>query len=224
MFLNPTDIKFRFRSSGALAYHRGSPEHPHFLLSSGKHSDTYFNCEKLLEVPYVLDQACVQLLRQLCDRGFDLTHVDCVAGPAMGAITIAHDVARHIASLTHMLNCKRAYAEKEDPNQKEPRMVFKRMALESNAGVLLVEDVITTGGTTRRMAEAVAGAGASVLPYVLTLVNRSGEQEVDGREVISLFDLRVSDWEPDECPLCKAGSEALRPKEAGNWRLLTGEE
>ena len=87
--------------------------------------------------------------------------------------------------------------------------------------VLLCEDVITTGGSIRLTAVAVTEAGGIILPFVLALVNRSGLKEIDGRKILALINRPMPTWEPVECPLCKEGSEAFRPKD--NWALLNEE-
>ena len=87
----------------------------------------------------------------------------------------------------------------------------------------MVEDVLTTGGSVDLTAEAVTNAGGVVLPFVIILVNRSGLTEVNGKKIVALIDRPMPMWTPDECPLCKQGSEALRPKGTENWDRLNAE-
>jgi orotate phosphoribosyltransferase len=102
-------------------------------------------------------------------------------------------------------------------------MIFSdvEMALVRGKTVLLCEDVITTGGSVVRAAEAVLRAGGTALPFVCTMVNRSGLTEVDGRTIVQLIEQPMPTWQPGECPHCKLGSEAIRPKKPEiNWAAL----
>jgi orotate phosphoribosyltransferase len=84
--------------------------------------------------------------------------------------------------------------------------------------ILLCEDVLTTGGSVDRAAIATTKAGGIVLPFILALVNRSGLTEVSGKRVVALINRSMPIWEPGDCPLCRQGSEVMRPKE--NWGAL----
>ena len=78
--------------------------------------------------------------------------------------------------------------------------------------------MLTTGGSVDRAATAVTNAGGIVLPFLLVLVNRSSLTEASGKKIVALIDRSMPMWTPDECPLCKDGSEAVRPKD--NWARL----
>jgi orotate phosphoribosyltransferase len=107
------------------------------------HSDGFVNSELVFEDPLCLDEMCADLVELLAVRGAPLHEVDRVVGPAMGAITLAHDVARRIGYWRHW-SCTRAYAEKEVVNGQN-RMVLRRTSISPGESVLLVEDVLTTG-------------------------------------------------------------------------------
>jgi orotate phosphoribosyltransferase len=216
----------RYEERGALWIHDGHPQRPHALLTSGKHSDGFFNSELVMEDPVLLDEACDQLAKLYESYVFSqfgiLVMLDTlpgrVVGPAMGAITLAHDMARHI-SMRQGFPCLRAYVEKEGEG-KNKKMVFKRASIRPGERVLLVEDVLTSGESVELAADAVVRAGGVVLSYVAVLVNRSGLAEVNGKKIVALIDRPMHNWDPDECPLCAAGSEAIRPKELDNWARL----
>ena len=99
-------------------------------------------------------------------------------------------------------------------------MVFsdEELDLLPNQSILLCEDVLTTGGSVDLAATAVTNAGGIVLPFILVLVNRSGLTEANGKKIVALIDRPMPMWTPEECPLCKQGSEAIRPKD--NWMRL----
>lgn len=213
----------RYERMGALWTHKGSPQQPHALLSSGQHSDGFFNSGIVVEDAFTLDHGAADLVRELGVQNGLTMHVGAVVGPAMGAITLAHAIASCVSKIWSNSNhpCLAKYVEKStDPSSQVVSMRFTRNPLAKGTHVLLVEDVITTAGSLGRSAQAVVDAGGIVLPWALALVNRSGRAEIDGRKIVSLINRQMSTWQPEECPLCRAGSEAIRPKEAGNWARL----
>ncbi|MBX4199100.1 hypothetical protein KW800_02375 [Candidatus Parcubacteria bacterium] len=212
-----------FRKMSAFWAHDGDPKRPHALLTtSGMHSNGFFDAEQVLEDATLVSQATQELLNLL--RGHDLDHrvIDCVVGPAMGAVSLAHDLSRHVTNRRGLPVCRNVYAEKEIVNG-EPAMAFKRRSVRKGECVLIVEDVITSGGSVEVMAEAVSRAGALVVPFVASLVNRSGLEEVGGKQIVSLVNYPMPRWKPEECPLCKQNSEAIWPKGLENWQRLNAE-
>ncbi len=229
--MNDTEIDWfeTYQRYEAIWTHGGTG--PHALMSGGEHSSGFFNSERVMEDPLILHDACRQLITSLAGLGVRLDAIDRVIGPAMGAITIAHTLAFWINTLrpagpgTHGVTgrCLRSYAERENADKDSP-MAFKKTEVKEGEIVLLAEDVMTRvkGGTVSRTAEAVTRKGGIILPYVAVLVNRTGESLIEGRQVISLIERSMPKWDPakETCPLCAQGSEALRPKEVGNWARL----
>lgn len=209
----------QYKQKGAFWIHDGNPQRPHALLTSGKHSSGFFNSELVMEDSILLDEACFDLVRLLEREGVTLNEVDRVVGPAMGAITLAHDISRHIGRARDRF-CLRAYTEKETDDDGRKIMTFKKTAIRSGELILAVEDVLTTGGSVELTSRAVWRSGGTLLPFVAVLVNRSGLTEVDGKKIVALIDRPMPMWAPDECPLCKEGSEAIRPKGTENWSRL----
>ncbi|MBL1434489.1 hypothetical protein COB87_002910 [Candidatus Wolfebacteria bacterium] len=208
----------QFKERGALWLHDGNSKRPHALLTSGMHSDGFFNSELVMEDSIFLNNACSYLVELLQQDNLDLSSVDRVVGPAMGAITLANDISRNLG-LRRSRSCLRAYVEKEmDGNKKI--MVFKKTLIRSKERILIVEDVLTTGGSVELTAAAITKAGGTVLPFVAVLVNRSNLTEVGGRKIIALINRPMPMWTPKKCPLCKKGSEAIRPKGTKNWNRL----
>ena len=222
-----------FEDHKALWIHDGNPSRPHAELTSGEHSSGFFNSELVLEWPGLMDQACTDLVDalmiQMIQDGFgsdNRLRIGRVVGPAMGAITLAHDVAR-IFGVKREKPCRRAYAEKDlvsstDPSKKK-RMSFNRTAIEPSESVLMTEDVITSGRSVLVMMEAVERGGGIIVPYLPVLVNRSGETHVGTMKVVALIEHHMPKWQPGECPLCDVGSTALRPKAGENWKKLNAE-
>ncbi len=209
----------RYKEYGALWTHDGNEKRPHALLTSGNHSNAFINSEQVLEDPLFLDDACGDLLTLLIEQGLDIETVDRVVGPAMGAITMAHDMARHIGR-SRSRPCLRAYSEKETHDGVVTHMAFKRTEIAPGERVLVVEDVFNTGGSVERTAQAVIKAGGSVVPFSAILLNRSNHTEFDGRKIVSLIQYPMAIWAPDACPLCAQGSEVLLPKQKENWERL----
>jgi orotate phosphoribosyltransferase len=198
----------QFRQRQALWIYQGEPraEAPHGLMTSGKHSKGYFNSTPIVRDPKLLSVACGTLLHSI---SVDPKDVGEVWGSAMGAIMMAYELAQQIGALS-------GYTEKQEGN-----MVVGRNAIQPGTRVLLVEDVITTGGTTLKTVAALESAGAIVMGEILALVNRSGLTELNGRKIVSLIEQELPLWSAAECPYCRVGSEALRPK-GENWFRLVG--
>jgi orotate phosphoribosyltransferase len=177
---------------------RGALLDGHFLLSSGLHSPRYLQCALVLmdpEVATALGAALADRLRLLLG---DATAAAVVA-PALGGVLVAHEVARG-------LGCRGLFTERQDG-----AMTLRRgFALEEAEPVVVVEDVITTGGSTREVIEAVHGRGARVLAAG-SLVDRSGGTVDLGVPRCSLLELEVPTWPPEACSLCAAGSRPEKP-------------
>lgn len=201
-----TDWKKTFEDYGAIWIHDGSPNQPHALLTSGLHSDGFVNCTMVTQHPTILQSAVSEGLKdQLSD-----VMAEWVIGSAFGAITLAHAIAYH-------LGARAGFTEKDGELMK-----LSRFEIPTADRVLVVEDTISTGGSTKKTIEGIKTSGVEdsrILPYIVSLVNRSGKDELDGRKIRALLTLNIHAWTPAECPLCKIGSQPVRPK--GNWQVLT---
>jgi orotate phosphoribosyltransferase len=202
----------------ALWMHKGNPLQPHAELTSGNHSTGFFNSEIVMQDPMLVADAMDDVRHLMVKAGCTMLMPDRVVGPAMGAITLAHSLALAI-SIARRSPCLRAYTEPVEEGGKK-RMIFKKTNIKAGEYVLLVEDVVTTGTSFGLAEEAVLEKGGIVLPFVVTLVNRSGLIEVNGKKIIALINKPMPMWEPHECPLCKQGSVALRPKLNDHWQRL----
>ena len=166
----------------------------HFILSSGLHSDRYIQCALVLQHPRVAEQLCVELAPKLDELG-----ARTVVAPALGGVIVAHEVAR-------ALGLRALFTERKDG-----QMALRRgFSLEKGEPVLVVEDVITTGKSTRETADCVEDAGGKVVG-IGALVDRSGGNVEFDVPKAALVTLDVKTWDPDDCPLCKAGKPAVKP-------------
>lgn len=209
-----------YKRRNALWIHDGNPKRPHVILRGGEHSAGFFNSELVLQDPILLDHACHNLVAAFTRNDLDLRSIKRVVGPAMGAITVAHDIARHVALRTGNM-CLRGYVQKSKGTDGKPFMFFERTEIEDGERILLVEDVITSGSSVALAALAVERIGGVVLPFLVSIVNRSGLEKVNGHKIIALITDPMPKWAAHDCPLCEQGSEALsNPKTLENWARL----
>ncbi|MFW6074961.1 MAG: orotate phosphoribosyltransferase, partial [Chloroflexota bacterium] len=159
----------------------------HFLLSSGRHSERYVEKFELLKDPLATARACEELIRLLGDDA----DVDLVAGPTTGGILLAYEVARQLA-------VPAAYAERASEGSHERE--FKRGAVPGKGSrVLIVDDILTTGGSVRATLHAVKRCEAEVVG-VAVLVDRSDGSLDLGVPLLGLAVLEIDTWPPNEIP------------------------
>ena len=167
-----------FKSSGALL-------EGHFKLTSGLHSNIYFQCAKVLQYPEHLTEICRNIA-----SAFNGVDIDTVISPAVGGIVVGTEVGRQ-------LGVKTIFAER-----KNGEMVLRRgFTISPDEKVLVVEDVITTGGSVAEVIEVVAKAGGDIVG-VGSVVDRSNGMVTLAKKQFSLLTLEVKNYEPDNCPLC----------------------
>ena len=177
----------KFKSTGALL-------EGHFILSSGLHSPVYLQCAIALQSTAVATEFGAAIAEQV--RG---ERIDTVASPAIGGIVIGYEVARQ-------LGVRFIWTERE-----RGRMTLRRgFGVSQNERVLVVEDVITTGGSTRETIEALRAAGADVVAAA-SIMDRSGGKAEVGVPRVSLATLEVPSLDPSHCDLCKRGEVAIKP-------------
>lgn len=175
---------------------RGALLEGHFVLASGRHSPYYVQAARLTERPARLDRVLGPMLKELRVRRTPRT----VLTAAMGGVPVGHQVA-------HRLDLRSLFAERDDANQ----LVLERdFELHGEEPVLLVEDVVTTGGTLGELRVLVEEAGAEVVG-VLTLINRSGCSRWEGYDLNSVYELEIPTYTPEECPACAEGRPTVRP-------------
>jgi orotate phosphoribosyltransferase len=170
----------------------------HFLLSSGLHSPRYLQCARVLMDPPLATRLGAALAERLRPR-LGGASPGAVVAPALGGVLVAHEVAR-------ALGCRGLFTERH-----EGVMTLRRgFALEPGEAVVVVEDVITTGGSTREVIEAVRARGARVVAAG-SLVDRSAGSVDLGVPRESLLALEVPSYTAETCPLCAAGSKPEKP-------------
>ncbi len=182
-----------FESTGA--YLKG-----HFRLTSGLHSGEYLQCALVLQHP----RAAEHLGRLLAEEFRKIAgsrKIEVVVSPALGGVIIGHEVARALG--TRFLFTER------DPASKQ--MALRRgFTLRAGEAAVVVEDVITTGGSTRDVIDALRAGGADVLAAG-SIIDRSGGRADVGVPRIALATLQVAAHYPEQCPMCASGIPAVKP-------------
>jgi orotate phosphoribosyltransferase len=177
----------RFRESGALL-------EGHFVLSSGLHSAVYLQCALVLQHPLEAEE----LGRRLAEH-FRGESIQVVASPAIGGLIIGHEVAR-------ALNARFIWTERENG-----KMTLRRgFSVTPGETTLVVEDVVTTGGSTRETVEALQVIGAKVVAAASIIDRSAGKAEV-GVPRVSLASLDVPSVDASVCVACARGEVAVKP-------------
>jgi len=176
-----------FKETGALL-------EGHFQLSSGLHSAVYLQCALVLQFPEKAETFGRAIAQKFANAGIQL-----VASPAIGGIVIGHEVAR-------ALGARFVWTEREGGE-----MTLRRgFTVSPGERTLVVEDVITTGGSTRETIEALKRAGADVVGAA-SIIDRSGGGAEVGAPRTALATLRVVSVEPDICEACQSGEPVIKP-------------
>ena len=181
------DLLALFRQSGALL-------EGHFRLTSGLHSPRYLQCALVLSNPVNASALAEALAPTVAGLGATV-----VLSPALGGIVIGHELAR-------ALGLRAIFAERQDG-----RLTLRRgFTLGPDDRVLVVEDVVTTGGSTRETMEAAREAGATVVGAA-SIVDRSGGNTDLGVPYHALLPMAVPTYDPAACPLCADGVPVVKP-------------
>lgn len=166
----------------------------HFQLASGRHSDTYMQCAKLFMYPDKSQLLCAALAKKLGNIA-----IDTVASPAVGGVIMGYQMAMEL---------------------KKPNIFFERIngemtlrrgfSVGKNQKFLVVEDVVTTGGSVREVIRLIEEMGGEVAA-VASIVDRSNGKTDFGKPYFSLLSMEIVSYEPGDCPLCKKGIEVVKP-------------
>src|SRR5882724_6343102 len=182
----------------------GAIRHGHFELSSGLHSGTYVQCALVLQYPRYAEK----LGRALAALFSDAT-IQAVVSPALGGLIIGQEVARALPEPKSAAagGVPAIFVERDSGGMMCLRRGF---SLRPDQHVLVIEDVWTTGGSTLETIQVVEEVGGRVVAAG-ALIDRSGGKIEFPVEASALIDLPIASYEPDECPLCRDGSAAVKP-------------
>ncbi len=177
-----------FKKSGALLS-------GHFLLSSGLHSDEYFEKFQVLQYPQYVELLCKKLAHE-----FKGKNVEVVVGPTVGGVIIAYEMAKH-------LGVKAIFAEREGNER-----VFKRgFNLDESQRVLIVDDILTTGKSIFEVIDLVKKYKADIVGIGVLLDRSGGKVKIEGYDLKPLVVVSAKTFKPEECPLCQKGVEIYKP-------------
>jgi orotate phosphoribosyltransferase len=180
-----------YKKTGALLF-------GHFLLSSGLHSSQYLQSALVLQQPDIATRVCAALA-----ENFKKGTIDAVIAPALGGVFVSHETAR-------ALGVRALFAERV-----EGKLTLRRgFTIKPGERVRVVEDVITTGKSTKETIEVVKNAGGVVVAAG-SLIDRSNGKAELGVPYKSLVTLDVPTYAPETCPLCKSGSVPVKPGSRG---------
>lgn len=185
--MNQEEVRQLFTATGAVLS-------GHFVLTSGRHSDTYIQCALVLQYP----QHAARLGAALAVR-LKSAEAACVVGPALGGVIVAHEVAR-------ALGVRAVFTERV----RGVMRLRRGFSVTRGEKVVVVEDVVTTGGSVKEAAAVVEALGAEVVAFG-ALVDRSGGRVSFDRPFCTLLSVDAATWDPGECPLCRAGIAAVKP-------------
>lgn len=164
----------------------------HFLLSSGKHSDGYVQCAKLLMYPDKAEKAVKLIVEKLKDIDFDI-----VVGPAMGGVIVSYELGRQTGKPS-------IFVEREDGSMK----LRRGFAIEKGQKVLIAEDVVTTGKSSYEAIKVVEDNGGEVIGIGCIVDRSSGDIKYP---IYSGVKLNINTYEKEDCPLCKESIPIVKP-------------
>lgn len=164
----------------------------HFLLSSGKHSNAYCQCAKLLQYPDKAEKVLNIVTEKIKDMNIDL-----VVGPAMGGIIVAYELGRQ-------LNKPAIFTERV-----EGEMALRRgFEIKHGQRIIIAEDVVTTGKSSMETVKVIESFGGVVIG-IACIADRTVSEV--GLPVWGAIKLQIETWDKEECPLCKKGIEYIKP-------------
>jgi orotate phosphoribosyltransferase len=186
--MTPEEVIELFRATGALL-------EGHFTYASGRHGRQFLQAARVLQYPDHTERLCKAMAERFAGDNIGL-----VCGPATGGIILAYETARH-------LGCRSVFTEKEDGGT----MAVKRgLRVEPGTRVLVVEDIITTGGSVKKTITHLRERGADVAGVAVLIDRSAGEAAFDTRfEPLATLDMES--WAPDNCALCQEGQPVTEP-------------
>jgi orotate phosphoribosyltransferase len=188
--MTPVEVEEHFRSAGAF-------QEGHFELASGRHSPKYLEKFQVLQWPERTEKLCAAIVEQVKDIDFET-----VAGPTTGGIILAHEVARQ-------LRRRAVYAERAETGK--GRVLRRGFRLRPGERVLVVDDIMSTGGSVEETIDAIRTAGGQVAA-VAVLVDRSGgAARTPGVPHFALWEVAMDSFEPAACPQCAEGVPLRKP-------------
>ena len=192
MGVTAREVEEVFRESGALL-------DGHCLLASGRHSARYLEKFKVLQWPKRTERLCGGIVDRVRALG-----ADTVAGPTTGGVILAHEVGRQLGT-------RAVYAERAETGT--ARVLRRGFQLRSGERVIVVDDIMSTGGSVEETIAAVQEAGGTVLAAAVLVDRSAGEAatRLRGIPLHALWEVAIETYDPGSCPLCAAGEPVRKP-------------
>ena len=173
--------------------------HGHFLLTSGLHSPHYVEKFNVLQHPKYTELLCKAMAEKFKDQD-----IDTVVGPVTGGILLAHETGK-------ALGTRAIFTERENG-----KMTFRRgFSLKKGERVLIVEDIVTTGGSIKEVIDVVREFGGIPVAVAMLVDRSNGKVQFDGVPCTALLHMDVEAYTPEECPLCKEGTPLTKRGRTG---------
>lgn len=173
----------------------------HFVLSSGRHSDRYFQCARLLQYPAKAEAVIAPIAERIrTDCAAGRLHADAVVGPALGGIIVAYELGR-------LLGLPAFFTERGDTGAMALRRGFEVAA---GMHIIIAEDVVTTGKSSRESIAVLEAAGARITALSCIVDRRAAGVEL-ALPLYAAVKLEAANWDVEACPLCKKGVPAVKP-------------
>lgn len=166
----------------------------HFLLTSGKHSNGYVQCAKVLRYPEYAEEIIGCVIEKIKDL-----EIDMIVGPAMGGVIVAYEMGRQMKK-------EAVFTERVEGDMK----LRRGFEIPKGAKVLIAEDVVTTGKSTLETKKVIESLGGKVIAAACMVDRRSADQEVD-LPVYSAIKLDIATYDQENCPICEKGIELVKP-------------
>ena len=223
-FMTKEEMKAIFNFFAAFWQYEGEPckERPHALLKAGGHSNGFISCKEVLQYPRLCVLFASEIFKLIREKVKNPGRIDVVVSSAYSAITLGWEVARLISET---FNCEVEYIPVEKDENGNPTII--RGGIDSGKNVLIINELMTTGsGSTWETKQAVLKCnGENPAPQIIepafVLVHRSKDMMLtDGSAIQPIFHFDIENFKPEECPYCKVGSEAIKPKVDDNWKRL----
>lgn len=187
--LTPEEILEIYRESNALL-------EGHFKLRSGLHSSKFLQSAAVFQYPDYATEICSSLAEKIETR----EAVDLVIGPAIGGVIIAHEVAK-------ALNARAIFAEKDGKGAMFFRPGFK---VKPGENIVIVDDVLTRGTSVSKLIKLVEANQGNILTSAF-IIDRSGGKQIFDLPKVSLVEIEIKNYSPEECPMCKTGEPIIEP-------------
>jgi|GEM_PF-431459 orotate phosphoribosyltransferase len=220
--MSPEELRHIGEVCQAIWFHSGDNSAPHAELTSGKCSDGFVDTLRILRFSNlctILAEQLARVIRQQSRYNYSTGDhgIGWVVGSDHAGAVFSHEVAR-------LFNTQHDFTEK-GPNKTQE---WKRFTIDPDELILQVEELVTTTGTLQAVRDGIRAFPehkqhpVKFADVVATLVHRSTVYEFEDAPILHFVHYDIAVWEPDQCPLCKAGSPRIKPKAGANWALLTG--